>query len=292
MQIKQITIIGVGLIGGSFGKALKARQYNAKIVGYGTNIAKLNKAVELNVIDEFFTDMQQAVKNADLIMVAVPMGAFLEVFKQLKPFIKTNTIITDAGSSKISVINTVADIFGKDFTNFVPSHPIAGKENSGVEAAEANLYEQHKVILTPTEFTNIKAIEQVKQIWLLLGAKVIQMPAQEHDQVLAATSHLPHLLAFSVVDLLSDNKNISNIFDFTAGGFKDFTRIASSDPTMWRDISLNNSDAIIKWLKDYQITLEKIINMIENNDSDQLFQLFNNAKNTRDKYVLGKKNVK
>lgn len=292
MPIKQISIIGVGLIGGSFAKGLKARKHKAKIFGFGYSEHKLNRAIELGVIDEFSLNIKEAVKNADLIMVAIPMGSFKKVFQQIKPFIKQDAIISDAGSSKMSVIKAAEDVFGKKFTNFVPAHPIAGKEKSGIEATDENLYEQHKVILTPTKITDIKAVEKVTNLWQLLGATVIEMLPQEHDEVLAASSHLPHILAFALVDLLAKQKDLPNVFDFTSGGFKDFSRIASSDPTMWRDITLNNSTAIIKWLKNYQTELTKITTMVEQNKENELFQLFNHAKKTRDKHVLKKEKAK
>ncbi len=288
MTIKNITIIGVGLIGGSFSKGLKEKGFNGSIVGYGTNVDKLSRAVQLSVIDQYSLDMKEAVENADLIMIAVPMGAFLAIFKQIKPHIKATAIITDAGSSKVSVIQAVESVFGESFNRFVPAHPIAGKEQSGVEAADSHLYENHKVILTPTSSTDTTALKQVRDLWLFLGAEIVEMSAEEHDEVLAASSHLPHLLAFAIVDLLSDNKELPKVFDFTAGGFKDFSRIASSDPLMWRDITINNSTAIIKWLKNYQQELTKIIGLVENNKQQELFQLFSNAKKTRDEQVIGK----
>lgn len=290
MSIKQITVIGVGLIGGSFAKGLKSRKFAGKLTGYGANLEKLQRAVEINVIDDFSLDIQDAVKDADLIMLAIPMGAFAEVFKKIQPFIKTSVIITDAGSSKLSVINTAQAIFGKDFTGFVPAHPIAGKEQSGVNVADENLFIDHKVILTPSEKTDKHALKQVKELWKMLGANIVEMSAKEHDDVLAASSHLPHMLAFAMVDLLAGNKDLPKVFDFTAGGFKDFSRIASSNPVMWRDIAISNSPAIIKWLKNYQQSLSKIIQMMENQQADSLLDLFTNAKKTRDEFVAGKNN--
>lgn len=289
MKINQITVIGVGLIGGSFAKGLKSRGFEGRILGYGSNEKKLQRAVVLNVIDDYTLDMQTAIENSDLVMVSVPMGVFSAVFKKIKPYLKNTAIITDAGSSKVSAIQAANAVFGQGFPRFIAAHPIAGKEQSGVEAADENLYEQHKVILTPSEYTDKPALKQVTQLWELLGAKTFEMPAEKHDDVLAASSHLPHLLAFAIVDLLADNKELPEVFDFTAGGFKDFSRIASSDPTMWRDITSHNSTAIIKWLKNYQVELTKMIDMVENNDEKALFKLFSEAKKTRDTCVLNKK---
>lgn len=289
MSIKNITVIGVGLIGGSFAKGLKSHGFKGRILGYGSNPEKLKRAVSLKVVDDFTLDIKTAVENADLIMVSVPMGAFLSIFNQIKPHLKPHTIITDAGSSKVSVIQSAEAVFGNQFPLFIPAHPIAGKEQSGVEAADENLYEQHKVILTPTHYTDKTALNQVKQLWTSLGANLFEMSAEKHDDVLAASSHLPHLLAFAIVDLLADNKELPEVFEFTAGGFKDFSRIASSDPTMWRDITQNNSTAIVKWLKNYQTELNKIIDLVENNQQQALFQLFSDAKKTRDECMLDKR---
>ncbi len=285
--IKRITIIGVGLIGGSFGQGLKKRLPDIHITGFGSQAAKLERAVALNVIDDFSLDIEVAVAAADLILVAVPMGAFETVFQHIQPHIKADAIITDAGSSKVSVINAAKAVFGQDFTRFVAAHPIAGKEQSGVEAADGDLYIDHKVIITPTETTNKEAVELVKQCWQTLGAEVIEMAPNYHDEVLAATSHLPHLLAFGLVDLLTDNKQLGDVFQYTAGGFRDFTRIASSDPTMWRDIATYNADALASWLKNYQKELTKIIDLVENQEGDALFNLFKRARDSRNQNILG-----
>jgi prephenate dehydrogenase len=287
-MINQITIIGVGLIGGSFSKGLKEKDFSGKVVGYGRNQQKLERAVELSIIDCFETDIKHAVQEADLILVAVPMGAFIDVFKQIKPYLKPKAIVTDAGSSKVSVIKDAQEGLKNHFPYFVPAHPIAGKEQSGVEACDGSLYVNHKVILTPSSETDIESIKQVRTLWERLGANLIEMQADEHDDVLAASSHLPHLLAFAIVDLLANHQDVPKVFDFTAGGFKDFSRIASSDPIMWRDITTANSTAIIKWLKGYQAELSKIIDLVENNKKDELFTLFSDAKQTRDQKVLGK----
>ena len=257
MTLNKITIIGVGLIGGSFAKGLKQAGLVKKLVGFGSREANLQTAVELGVIDEYATDMAQALQDCDLVMLATPVGSMQSVLKTMKPHLADNTIITDGGSSKESVIEAVEAVFGKR-PMFVPGHPIAGKEQSGVTAACADLYQDHRVILTPTEYTDNNALKTVKQLWQALGAKVEEMEPSYHDEVLAATSHLPHLLAFGLVDLLNDHEELGNVFQFTAGGFRDFTRIASSDATMWRDISIHNRTAIVKWLKNYQAELTQL----------------------------------
>jgi len=284
-SIKKITIIGVGLIGGSFGQGIKKRLPNIHIMGFGSSKTKLSRAVELNIIDEFSLDIATAIEHADLIFIAVPMGAFETIFSKIKPYLKPGAIITDAGSSKESVIQAAKTVFGQEFSQFIPSHPIAGKEKSGVEAADGDLYINHKVIITPTKFNSVTDISLVKNLWQTLGAEVIEMEASYHDEVLAATSHLPHLLAFGLVDLLTDNKNLGDVFQYTAGGFRDFTRIASSDPTMWRDIATYNSESLAKWLKSYQIELNKMITMVENKQGEELYSLFERARDSRNQLI-------
>ncbi|MDX1796571.1 MAG: prephenate dehydrogenase/arogenate dehydrogenase family protein [Hydrogenovibrio sp.] len=286
MQINQITIIGVGLIGGSFAKGIKALGGVAKVTGYDPNEDSLKKAVTLGVLDDYETTLAKAVADADLVMLAVPLGVMPVVLTEMRPFLKEKAILTDVGSAKVSVINAVEQSFGEAYPYFVAGHPIAGKEKSGVEAASKSLFQAHKVILTPTDSTDPKALTVVKDLWASLGACVTEMDPEYHDEVLAATSHLPHLLAFSLVDLLNDHEELGNVFQYTAGGFRDFTRIASSDATMWRDIALNNSDAIVKWLRNYQVEIDRIIGLIEGNQADALYDLFHRAKTARDTHIV------
>jgi len=283
--IHKMTVIGVGLIGGSFAKGLKDLGLVNLIIGFGQNEANLQKAVHLGVIDQYSTDIAEAVKDSDLVMLSVPLGVMQAVLEQMKPFLKEGAIITDAGSAKGSVINAVKTVFGYLPEHFVPGHPIAGKEKSGVDAADAKLFVNHRVILTPTESSNSNSVQRVSDLWSALGANVESMTATHHDDVFAATSHLPHLLAFSLVDMLDDHKELGNVFPYTAGGFRDFTRIASSDATMWRDIAVTNSDAIVKWLKNYQQSIEELTELVENQDSEALYKLFAEAKLARDKHI-------
>lgn len=285
-MLNKVTIIGVGLIGGSFAKALKRHELAKEVCGFGRNQANLERGIELNVIDRYTLDPQIACQNAELILLAVPVGAMEATLRQIQPFIEPNTILTDAGSSKMSVLEAVENVFGALPENFVAGHPIAGKEQSGVEAASSILYENHRVILTPTQNTNQNALSEVNRIWTAIGAIVSEMSPEHHDEVLAATSHLPHLLAFGLVDLLSEHNELGDVFQYTAGGFRDFTRIASSDAVMWRDIALNNKQAIIKWLKNYQSVLSQMSTMLETDDEAALHQLFSNAKQARDTHIL------
>ena len=285
MPFAKITVIGVGLIGGSFAKGLKEAGLAQTVFGFGHNESNLKKAVALGVVDAYSTDIETAVQDSDLILLSVPLGVMKSLLLQMKPYLKEGVIITDAGSAKGSVIAAVESVFGTVPANFVPGHPIAGKERSGVEAAEASLFIDHRVILTPLETTSTEAIQQVTQLWQVLGANVESMSAQQHDEIFAATSHLPHLLAFSLVDMLNEHQELGNVFPYTAGGFRDFTRIASSDAIMWRDISIENSTAIVKWLKQYQSKITALTEMVENRDSEALQQLFVNAKQARDKHI-------
>ncbi len=284
-SFSKITVIGVGLIGGSFAKGLKEAGVAKTVFGFGHNESNLKKAVALGIVDAYSTDIEAAVQDSDLILLSVPLGVMKSLLLQMKPYLKEGVIITDAGSAKGSVIAAVESVFGTVPANFVPGHPIAGKERSGVEAAEASLFIDHRVILTPLETTSIEAIQQVTQLWQVLGANVESMSAQQHDEIFAATSHLPHLLAFSLVDMLNEHQELGNVFPYTAGGFRDFTRIASSDAIMWRDISIENSTAIVKWLKQYQSKITALTEMVENRDSEALQQLFVNAKQARDKHI-------
>ncbi|WP_127470876.1 prephenate dehydrogenase [Thiomicrorhabdus aquaedulcis] len=287
-NLHKITIIGVGLIGGSFALGLKKLGLIDEIVGYGHNADNLQLAVDLNVIDSFSTDIKTAVENSDLIMLSVPLGVMQTVLRDMQPFLKADAIITDAGSAKMSVVEAVQAVFGELPSTFVPGHPIAGKEQSGVAAACEDLFKAHRVILTPTVNTDAAALQTVQSLWQALGANVQTMTPAYHDEVLAATSHLPHLLAFALVDLLNEHDELGNVFQYTAGGFRDFTRIASSDATMWRDIALYNSDAISKWLKHYQNAIGHLIELVDAKDGPALHHLFSEAKAARDEHIVKK----
>lgn len=286
IKLNKITIIGVGLIGGSFAKGLKALGVASKIVGVGREVAMLEQAVSLQVIDEYELTLAKAVAGADLVLISVPLGAMQTILEQLKPHLTSQMIVTDVGSAKSSVLAAVKNVFGEIPSQFVAGHPIAGKEQSGVGAACSDLFQNHRVILTPTPETSLPALKMVTDLWCLLGAEVSEMTPEYHDEVLAATSHLPHLLAFGLVDLLNDHAELGNVFQYTAGGFRDFTRIASSDATMWRDIAMSNPEAISKWLRNYQAELTHLIDLVENGQAEALYELFDQAKKARDTHIL------
>ena len=283
-RVDTVCIIGTGLIGGSLALAIRQAGFCKQIVGAGRTEATLIKAVELGVIDRYDTSIANAAQNADIIVVCVPLGSMHAVFEQINAAEIENTIITDAGSAKQSVIDDAELVFGPGFRNFVPGHPIAGTEQSGVSAAFPELYQKRRVILTPTENTSVDALEKVRAMWQSAGAEVETMSAEHHDLVLAGTSHLPHLLAFGLVDCLNNLEDVGEIFRFAAGGFRDFTRIASSDPVMWRDICLSNRDEVMAMMKRYSVEMEKIYRALESGDGEKLREIFERAKKARDAF--------
>ncbi len=284
-MFNRIAILGVGLIGGSVARAIKKHQLCPDIVGYGRQESELIKAVELGVIDRYQTSVAEAVKNADLVLLAAPMGAFEALFREMASTLSSTAIITDVGSAKVSVLAAAKSAFGSLPANLVPAHPIAGTEKSGVSASFDSLFENRCTIVTPTETSSAAAIKKVNALWQALGADVVNMTPERHDQVLAATSHLPHVLAFSLVDTLSHMQAHSEIFRFSAGGFKDFTRIASSDPIMWRDICLHNKDAILAVLEQYETGLARLKQAIACQDGEKIVSVFSRAKQARDTHI-------
>jgi len=286
-MIKQLTIIGVGLIGGSLARALKRAGAVDEVVGAGRDAQHLQQALTLGVVDRIETDLAVAVQGADIVVVATPVGATETVFRSIAPALSADTILTDVGSTKASVVAAAQAAFGRLPENFVPAHPIAGTEKSGVEASFAELFEGRRIILTPTENSAPQAIIRVRAMWEQTGAKVVETDVEHHDDVLAATSHLPHLLAFSLVDTLAQLDAKQEIFEYAAGGFRDFSRIASSDPEVWHDICLHNSAALLKMLERFEVDLDKLRQAIADNDSDYLLQVFRRAKAARDHFCEG-----
>ena len=282
-MIDKICIIGVGLIGGSFAAGLKQSNQVQTIVGFGRHEDSLIKAKSLGIIDEYSLDIATALQNVDMVLIATPVDSFGAVLGLIKPHVTDAVIISDVGSTKGSVIDIAKQVFGKVPTRFIPAHPIAGKEKSGVEASDGTLFDNKRVILTPEDNADTQAIEAVSGLWQTLGARVETMTHQKHDDLLAMTSHLPHMLAFGLMNYLVTNN--PDACDYAAGGFKDFSRIASSDAVMWRDICLNNSTDIVKHIKGYQLALDGLSNLIENNQSEALEKLFVEAKSARDDWI-------
>lgn len=286
--IDKLCIIGVGLIGGSLARALKKAGSVGEVVGVGRDVAHLEKAKTLGVIDSFETNISLAVKDCDMVVVAVPLGAMQSVFDKIAPVITSEMVITDVGSAKGSVVKAASAAFKVIPASLVPGHPIAGTEKSGVEASFSELYVNRRIIITPLETSSHDAVSKVRAMWESCGADVVETTIEHHDDVLAATSHLPHMLAFSLVDTLAKMDSKNEIFDFAAGGFRDFTRIASSDPDMWHDICLANSDALVGMIKKFSDDLQILSNAIENNDSTYLRETFSRAKKARDEFCEDK----
>ncbi len=288
-MFKKICIIGVGLIGGSIARASRANGLCNNIVGVGRSQSHLQKALELGVIDSFDLSITQAVKGADLVVVCSPVGSFEAVFKQLKPTWSKDCMYTDVGSTKGSVLSALRSVFAEVPSNFVPAHPIAGSENNGVEASSDNLFCGKRSIITPVEETDVTAEKKCQLWWQKMGAIVSKMTPQHHDEVFAATSHLPHVLAFSLVEVLKNKQDEREIFEYAAGGFKDFTRIASSDPEMWADICLANGPELINVMKELERLNQKISSLIELKDKQGLLDIFKSAQGARE-YFLGLQN--
>lgn len=283
-MIRRLCIVGVGLIGGSLARALKAAGAVAEVVGYGRDPAQLQLAQELGVIDRGETDIAAALLGAEVVLVAVPVGAMEGVLRTMAPHLAADTIVTDVGSTKGSVVTAAQRAFGAVPARFVPGHPIAGTEQSGVAASFAELYHKRRVILTPLAHTDVAAVATVRALWKAAGAEVVEMEVQHHDEVLAATSHLPHVLAYTLVDTLAQMEEHTEIFRYAAGGFRDFTRIASSDPRMWHDICLANRDAILKVMDRYAADLAEVRGAIERGDGAALLATFGRAKKARDEF--------
>lgn len=285
LKNKKIVIIGLGLIGGSIARGLTSLQLAVEIVAVGRNETVLQQAKDEGVISSFSTKIGDVAGDADLIVIAVPSLTVENIFTELKAVVSENTVITDAASVKNAIVEAAVNAFGGVPDNFVPGHPIAGSEHSGYPASTVDLYKGKKVILTPLENTADAAVTLVTALWQALGAEVLNMPVGRHDEILAATSHLPHLLAFALVDTLSQQGESEEIFRYAAGGFRDFTRIASSDPQMWHDIFMANGDATVKVLDSYMQDLERLRAAVLSKDSGELMTTFKRAKISRDKFL-------
>lgn len=290
LHISRLCLVGVGLIGGSLARALRAARVVDEIVGSARSAATLERALALGVIDRAEQDPAAAVNGADVVVVAVPVLASPAVFKVIAPALSATAVVTDVGSVKRNVVAAAQDALGELFPRFVPGHPIAGTERSGVSASVAGLYQDKHVVLTPlTGVTDDDALHRVRAMWEAVGADVIQMDIEEHDELLAMTSHLPHVLAYGLVGFLSRQASSERLFELAAGGFYDFTRIASSDPEMWRDICVSNRDAVAAALKGFQHHIDAMLHAIEAGDGDELLRVFQQAKRARDQGLAGKK---
>ncbi len=278
----KLAVIGVGLIGGSFALALKQAKTVSHVVGVGRNAANLKLARERGIIDSIAADPGAAARDADLVLVATPVAQFPAVFASLAD---SKALITDGGSTKRDVIAAARKALGKKIGQFVPAHPIAGAEKSGAAAASAELYRGKRVVITPLPQNRRPALEQVESAWKACGAKVSRMDPEEHDAVLATVSHLPHVLAYALVHGVAKRNNSEQLFSFAAGGFRDFTRIASSHPEMWRDICLANRDRVLQELKSYANELGTIRKLIQKGVAAAVEKVFAVARDARNNWI-------
>lgn len=281
----KIAIIGVGLIGGSFALALRRVVGELHVIGIDRDAAALAEALRTGVIDE--AAPLASASDCDTVLIAVPVRQFPAVMSGLSPNLKPETIVTDAGSTKQDVIAAARIALGSKIGQFVPGHPIAGREHAGVAASDAALFEGRNVVLTPLAENAAQSIHRVSALWQSCGAKVVEMPAESHDAVFAAVSHLPHLLAFALVEELAARPNAKRLFSFAASGFRDFTRIAGSSPEMWCDIALNNREAILRELRAYEARLAELTAALASNDGDALEAMMARAKHARDRWMAG-----
>ena len=285
MMIESVGIIGVGMIGGSLAHALRAQQVCQKIIGIDADTDALAWALNANLIEQGWQQVADCPEVPQVVIICVPVASMRTVFAACQDWFRQCTAITDVGSTKQSVIADLQAACSPLPTNFVPAHPIAGREQSGVQAAVPDLFTGKKVLVTPTAETSPESLMQITELWQQIGAEVEYMNADRHDQILAATSHLPHALAFALVACLAEQTETPEIFRYAAGGFSDFTRIASSDPALWRDICIANQPALTAAIERFEETLKKLRVGLQTQDADALQSMFQNAKNARDKFT-------
>jgi len=285
MQFERVAVIGVGLIGGSFALALKQAGACAHVVGAGRNTANVKLALERGILDSVAADAVAAAHGADLVLLAAPVAQFPKIFQDIGSVLNPKAVVTDGGSTKRDVIAAARKGLGRKIAQFVPAHPIAGAEKSGAAAASAELFRGRRVIVTPLPENADSSVRRIEAAWSACGARISRMDPEEHDAVLAAVSHLPHLLAFALVHEIAGRGNSEQLFSYAAGGFRDFTRIASSHPEMWRDVCLANKDHLLKELSRFERSLKRIGSLLESGDAAALEKLFAEARAARDKWI-------
>lgn len=285
MKLRKLAIFGVGLIGGSFAAALRQAGAVTRVVGVGRSRANLERALELGVIDEIAADARAAVEGADFVLVAAPVRQTDALLAQIAPHLEPDCVLTDGGSTKRDVAEAGRRCLGAKLAQFVPAHPIAGAERSGVAAATATLFKDRLVVLTPLPETAASALSRVEAAWRLCGARLVQMDPLRHDQVFAAVSHLPHALAFSLVSMLAVRPDATELFSFAGAGFRDFTRIAGSSPEMWRDICVANSDVLLAEIAAFQAELTSLAAAIQDGDAAAVQRKFETAQAARHRWL-------
>jgi prephenate dehydrogenase len=288
LKIRKLVVIGVGLIGGSFALALRRARAVRRVVGVGRTRSNLADALRLKVIDEASQDPARAVRDADLVLLATPVGQMPAVMTAIAPHLPAHAVVTDAGSTKRDVIACAQRFLGARLPRFVPAHPVAGTEMSGAAAAFPDLFRGRNVILTPQAGTAAGAVTLVRRAWEACGARVVRLDAGSHDEILGAVSHLPHVIAFALVNLLAGRRNPARLFGLSAGGLHDTVRIAGSSPEMWADICVANRDVLLAALGDYENELELTRAAIERADAQELRRLFERARAARAKWLVKK----
>lgn len=283
-MLKKIAIFGVGLIGGSFALALKKASAVEQVVGIGRTAATLARAKELGIIDSISTSVADALCDTDLVLIAAPVAQTSAILASIEPYLQAGTVVTDAGSTKTDVVAAARAAFGNKISQFVPGHPIAGRELNGPEAAVADLYLGKKVVLTALPENSAQNIAKVADAWLQCGAMIHELTPENHDCVFAAVSHLPHLLAYALVDDIAKKPHVDLLFQYAASGFRDFTRIAGSSPEMWRDISLANQTALLQELDSYLSQLTHLRALLAAGDGKALEAIYTNAQHARQKW--------
>ena len=286
LKIGKLVVIGVGLIGGSFALALKRARAVKRVVGVGRTQRNLAAALRLGMIDEALRDPARAVRDADLVLLATPVGQMPAVMAAIAASLPPDAVVTDAGSTKRDVIACARRFLGGHFSRFVPAHPIAGTENSGAAAGFAGLFRGRNVVVTPQQETAAGAVKLVRNAWEACGARVIRLDAPEHDAIFAAVSHLPHVIAYTLVNALARRRNAKQLLGFSGGGLRDAVRIAGSSPEMWADICLANRDALLAALQDYENELELVRSAIESGDAAGLRRMFGQARAARARWLL------
>lgn len=275
-------VIGVGLIGSSLARVLRKKGLAGRITGVSRSAENRRKALELGVVDEAFETPENAVRDADIVFICTPVGSVVDVLREIIPFLKPGTIVTDVGSVKSSIAAGAAPLLTPDI-RFIPAHPVAGTEKSGPENGFAELFEGRWCIITPLPGSDPEAVAAVRHVWQEAGMKVEEMPPQRHDKVMALMSHLPHLIAYTIVGTADDleTETQEDVIKFAAGGFRDFTRIAGSDPVMWRDIFLNNTAAVLECLQRFSEDLTALQKAIRHKDGQTLQNLFTRTRRIR-----------